>query len=113
MKVSLTKKELLELLTKHFGYEVTECVIAKSFVLYNKLNSAMKKEISTPNNKIASIKLLRTLVHHHTKNDVGLADAKWAVENWPKWIAFVKINNRIPTIKTDYTHSAFPQATLS
>lgn len=40
--------------------------------------------------KIKAIKAIRELV------DLGLADAKWAVENWAAFIAFVEKNDRVP-----------------
>lgn len=64
------------------------------------------EDILKKRKKIEAIKNLRDVsgdipdpipgVPDHTKKLIGLAHAKWAVENWDKWIGFVETHGRIP-----------------
>lgn len=106
MKITVTKPELLAILTAHFHQEVTECTISK-LVGPTKLEVAMAKELHlseiTQSNisgerKIPAIKALRTIV---TECNLGLSESKWAVENWEKWITFYRIKGRVPRFEGD------------
>jgi len=117
MKLSLTKKELLDVLTKHFEHLVTECVIVKGpTTISNYLESRMTEKFGKVRfpgeRKIEAIKYLREILYDRLKDTHGLADSKWAIENWDRWIEFVKIHGRMPIIKVDYYHS-IATATLS
>jgi len=106
MKVTVTKIELLSILTEHFRHPVTECVISKeSSRLWSHIECAMTKEVGavrfSSDKKISAIRSLRALV-----DNMGLFESKWAIENWKEWIAFVKKNDRVPRItSTEIGHS--------
>jgi ribosomal protein L7/L12 len=100
MKITVTKSELLRILSAHFNQEITECTICKSTGPC-KIEVLLAKELGLPHitqsnisgaNKIPAIKALRTVV----ADNLGLAEAKWAVENWEKWIGFVRSKDRVP-----------------
>ncbi len=101
MNVTLSKEELLSILSKQFGYNVTKYVISKSpdpEALETKVLEGLKPLVKNQvnylelrANRISAIKKLREIVC-----DLGLAEAMWAIDNWEKWIAFVKKNNRTP-----------------
>lgn len=104
MKIQISKTELLEIMSKHFNMAVSEVVISKSPTLHLKirenLGKALRHEVTLTekclNNgphKIPAIKALREL-----NPGMGLADAKFAIENWDKWIGFIQEKGRIPTI---------------
>lgn len=99
MKITVTKLELLSILSSHFNREITECTISKNtgpckielrFAKELKLSEITQSSISGAN-KILAIKALRTV-----NPGMGLAEAKWAVENWEKWIGFVRTKGRAP-----------------
>ena len=116
MKISLTKKELLSILTQHFGQDVSECVIVKgpsalSSYLERRMTEKFGKPRFEPGRKIEAIKYLREIIHDQSKETLGLADAKWACENWNRWIVFIQTFKRMPVIKFD--PSSFLNVTLA
>jgi len=103
MKITISKAEMLRVMSEHFRIEVTEVVISKnnSAVVDNFLTK-MAKEMGTTNitegmlggaNKIPAIKALRTVTSY------GLAEAKWAVENWGAYIKAYTKFGRQPKIE--------------
>ena len=95
MKIKVTKAELLAIVSKTLGFEVTEVVIAKpANTVWTDFLTKLAKEMCLgyadaetikPEHKIPAIKALRTLTGY------GLAEAKWAVENWSAYSkAFIK-----------------------
>lgn len=109
MRISVTKRELQSILSSHFKTNVTEVEIDGG---NPDIVSMLKQKIGLvidPVNKIQSIKELRTITAIDPKifNYVlGLAEAKWAVENWARFLNFVEKNGRIP-------HSGFSNGILS
>ncbi len=102
LTLSITKEELLNILTNNLDPGViTEC-LQKHFncpeLVWDWANNWASKlesiETLFPDmaysQKISAIKELRT------RTGIGLADAKYAVENWNKWFGFVKANDRLP-----------------
>lgn len=116
MKITVTKAELLEILSKHFGVEIMECTIAKPSTLAKDITDFLKDTVMksvgtlrmatlpvnaqtwTGENKIPAIKALREWYHGKYKDNLGLAEAKWAIENWDQWIGFVIKRGRAPKI---------------
>jgi hypothetical protein len=78
MKIELTKSQLL----------------AKADLI----EQEMAKYNYTGTQKIMAIKALRQLSSDQkwSGNTMLLADAKWAVENYPRFIAFVREHDRLP-----------------
>lgn len=102
MKIALTKPELLKILSKHFGEDITDLTITKGsnfhMILMEKLSKIICIPVAPamvfpPDKKIPAIKALREVVP-----GTGLAEAKWAIENWNEWIAFVAKHGRAPEI---------------
>ena len=92
MKLTLTKSDLLNILSNSLGTLVTEVEFTDGYTsLYTHISSAVSTYMDSPDNKIRRIKALRGAVP-----GMGLADAKWIIENWTRWIAFVRNHNRIP-----------------
>lgn len=103
MKINLSRKELLSILSSRFGYEVTDYTITKEPRYVENLTIRMEHMNAWPiraDNKIACIKALRTEVPN-----MGLAEAKWAIENWPQWSAAAKKFNAAP--KMVFVNNAF------
>jgi len=108
MQIRVTKVELLEIMSAHFGREITEVVIAKPPAAYEAFLNKLEKEMQIdhlteavlfePHHKIPAIKALRGLVPSY-----GLGDAKWVIENWMQWSAFFKSKGRIPNIKGSFS----------
>lgn len=107
MKITLTKTELLAILNQKFGPEITDVAIsnppgpAKETPFFRRIINQMAMELQYPvtitvvcpaDKKIAAIKALRGFVP-----GMGLAEAKWAIENWNRWITFVKGHDREPS----------------
>jgi ribosomal protein L7/L12 len=106
MKINISRKELLSILTKHFGEEVTECVIAKTNYLAEVLQNAMSKHFNCPidciaglthsTDKISAIKYLREI-----EPKFGLFTAKAFIENWDKFIDMTRKLGRYPKVMND------------
>jgi hypothetical protein len=107
MKLTLTKDELLVILAHKFGSEITDVSVInpprppKELPLFRRLINQLAMELQYPvtitvvcpaDKKIAAIKALRGFVP-----GMGLAEAKWAIENWNRWITFVKGHDREPS----------------
>lgn len=103
MKITLTKRELLDMLYDKFGFKFSEVDIVPDTdndISAAKCQQAVEIPLSK-GKKIDAIKALRevagnTNVTGLSECRLGLADAKWAVENWPKWIEFVRNFGRLP-----------------
>lgn len=104
MKLHVTKQEMLDLLTRALSVKVTGFTIAKE-TKADVIESAMSVQFGTDrfplNKKIEAIKLLRTVVLENCMWSMGLSEAKYAVENWVKWIAFVSKHKRVPVFNYD------------
>lgn len=99
MKINATKKEICELLSKATGIEVTDFSVKKT-ASFNaqKFIDAVKNLDYLGSQKITAIKAIREVAGYDKNNHchLTLSNAKWAVENWPQWIAFVKEKGRLP-----------------
>ncbi len=100
MKVSLKKTELLNIISKYLRVKVDAFEIE---LPGTEIVAALQKAIEgldyTGSQKIAAIKAFRTVAAPFLANKgdvVGLADAKWAIENWEKLLKFVGDNARLP-----------------
>lgn len=108
MKISISKTELLKLLTEHFNFSVTDVSINKEpSTLAQNILREMEKElgdsnVTKPDRKILAIKAIRTILSNRG-TFMRLAEAKWVIENWHQWIEFVKKYNRIPVINNVYS----------
>ena len=113
MKVTLTRAELLKILTSHLGYEVTELTISKEPKKneYNRIANALAAKLGWTQNsitpgerfgahKIPAIKALREIIP-----GLGLAESKWIIEHWQDWSYYVVKHNRIP--KVQFTGSGY------
>jgi len=109
MKIAVNKSELLSIMTKHFGIDITEVTITKGFTYHVSIMEIMSKILGltvsssrmfSPEMKISAIKALREAVP-----GTELAEAKWAIENWNTWISFVAKTGRIPKIEGDMWNS--------
>jgi len=101
MRITLTKPQLLNILANHFNTPVEDVVIADpQSDLADKIEWEMRR-YNLVTEKIAAIKHLRQVsVDHNWDNGriMYLADAKWAIENFDRYVAFVRNNNRLPII---------------
>lgn len=107
---------MLKVLSNHFGSEVEDFVISKSHTFHARLMECLVREMNldykgngsdlqgfiTGANKIPAIKALRVAVAEIDKTTFGLADAKWAVENWATFYAFIKSKGRLPKIENHW-----------
>lgn len=112
MKITATKEQICEILSRAVGSTVTDfCVsnpVKRSKAFAEKFRAAIKGLNYLAHEKIPAIKKLREIAGDRKEEGyytckLKLADAKWAVENWEKWIAFVELNGRLP--KDDYLHN--------
>ena len=93
-------------MSRAIGLTITDFCVCNPFA--EKFRAAIKGLNYLDNQKIEAIKKLREVAGDKKQNGFNvsklrLADAKWAVENWEKWIAFVELNGRLP--KDDYLWS--------
>lgn len=107
MKIAVTKPELLQILSAHFNQDVTECTITKPIaILAKRIEAALCTKLGlkrvtqtalSGSSKIPAIKIIREVIANNNNNNYpGLAETKWAVENWERWIEFVRQNDRLP-----------------
>ncbi len=99
MKITLSRAEFTDILSKHFGMLVEDFSIKKGgqSVLAKNLTELIGSNYGLNNpNKIQSIKNLREFYLNQTSKSMGLADAKGAIEQFPKYLDFVSKYNRFP-----------------
>lgn len=99
MKIQLTTPELLAILTKHFKTTVEEIVIANVPTMADIIHKAISALDYNYSQKIQAIKTLRQVGLDNKWNDgitIGLANAKWAVENYTRFITYVRTNGNLP-----------------
>ena len=97
-KISISQTELLDTLSRAYGFKVDEVLITteKTESLADKLSVIIKEFPDyRATQKIAAIKRLLELKRDSSEY-MPLANAKWAVENWEKFINFVRKENRLP-----------------
>lgn len=98
-QITLTKPELLTILSSHYGFTVVDATIATEPTLAKAIREVVEQFDYRSTQKIAAIKALRQLSVDRKLCDVGimgLADAKWAIEHFDEFIAFVEKNDRLP-----------------
>ena len=98
MKIEITKQDLLRFLSKRMGMEVTDVVVVSGVRMADMIRKAIGGLDYKFSQKIMAIKALRQLATDEkwVEVTIGLADAKWAVENFNDFIAFVEKNDRLP-----------------
>ena len=96
MKISITKEEIKAILSAHFGVRVENFDIVESEPL--KLVDKIKEAITSPLDKLQkSVNIGKLMIlSEKLKQPMIYSDAKWAIDNWPEWIAFVDRYNFIP-----------------
>jgi ribosomal protein L7/L12 len=122
MKILLTKPELLKILSTHFDVEVTDLTVHKTAHTITKLReglartmvrnghtpitdtadlTVMARQMNEPSHKIPAIKALRTVVQDMgLRSDIyGLAEAKWAVENWCQFCDYLINKGKLPKVQ--------------
>jgi hypothetical protein len=114
MKITLTTAEANKILVAYYANSLN---IAQSTVDVEIIpdGNIIVKEIEAavngagPDNgqyKIARIKALRTITNKYaiTPNDLmGLADAKYAIENWQKYLSYILLHGKLPANGFAYT----------
>lgn len=116
MVVKLTRKEMINFVSIGMRQVIDQVIIRKekksnlADTIIRKLNeSDLSFKITAfsgppADKKIQTIKTLRKVVGYEK---IGLADAKCAVENWPKWIKAVREFNKIPVIENHWNNPSF------
>jgi len=106
-QITLTKPELLVILSSHYGFTVVDATITTEPTLAKAIREVVEQFDYHSTQKIAAIKALRTLsVDKKLYGEggvMGLADAKWAIEHFSDFITFVEKNDRLPA--PDYSRS--------
>ena len=111
MKIILTLSEAIEKLQRSFSGDIAGDIqveitgINTSWV--DVLNSSISSLRYWSDEKIRAIKLLRELSKQYNlysdNTAMGLADAKYAVENWHDFVRFITNNGRLP-VRDFYTN---------
>ena len=99
--ISLTKPELLTILSSHYGFTVVDVELIQPSTMAADIRKTIEQFDYRGSQKIAAIKALRQLGLDQKWNGgvvIGLADAKWIIEHFSDFIAFVENNNRLPVI---------------
>lgn len=107
MKVIFTLVEVEKFLRRHLNLmddtkivisrpRKAKAVVSPEVVKAQELIEAIQKLDYTYTQKIAAIKLFREYV------SCGLAQAKWAIENWGQVRNFMACNQRLPKFEGDY-----------
>ena len=93
MKIKITIEEITRLIQSTYNLPAdTKVVIVRKTSTPYEVTKLIEDitALNFQNQKIPAIKRFRELVPS------GLAEAKWAVENWPTVTAWLKTNKRIP-----------------
>ena len=98
-QITLTKPELLTILSSHYGFTVVDASIVTEPALAKVIREVVEQFDYRSSQKIAAIKALRQASVDHKWSPLGimgLADAKWAIEHFSDFIACVEKNDRLP-----------------
>lgn len=100
MKATITKAELLMILSEHFNMAVTNVEIVNriELTLAEKIEAAIRPLAFTSHEKILAVRTLRDLSKedHEFPYQFGLADSKWAIENFDSFLSFIRHHGRLP-----------------
>jgi hypothetical protein len=104
MTITLTNAEALEILTAYWQDRMKLDIppVVTIGATRNDLAQQLNQFVGVirADNKIQSIKNLRTAVQSIPELAcpviLGLADSKWAVENWDRFVNFVASQGRLP-----------------
>lgn len=99
MKITLSRAEFTDILSKHFGMLVEDFSIKKggqSVIAKNLIELIGSNYGLYHPNKIQSIKNIREYHLNSFGKTMSLADAKGAIEQFPKFLDFVSKYNRFP-----------------
>jgi hypothetical protein len=101
MKITITKVEALQILTRHFddiiGTFTTVEISDIAMEWVKPLFESVEQYRYTSDQKIIAIKaLIRACVDLKLEYTLGLADAKWAIEHWYDFRNFVTTFQRLP-----------------
>jgi hypothetical protein len=97
MKVTIRKEEIKAVLSAYFRLDVTDFVIAPAEP--SPLGKRIRAKVDRPLDmalKFGNVKALRNVMAA-VGSHIGLQDAKWAIEHWLEFIAFVDEYNRLPS----------------
>ena len=97
--ISISKPELLTILSSHYGFTVVNVEVVQPSTMAMEIRKTVEQFDYRGSQKISAIKAIRQLGIDQKWNDgivIGLADAKWAIENFVEFISFVETNDRLP-----------------
>jgi hypothetical protein len=96
MKIRITREEIRQVLSGYFHTEVEDFIIdaTKPSELGNLLRNRLVQP-EAQSLRMVNCKALRKIAES-LGTPISLADVKWALENWIKWIEFVDVYNRLP-----------------
>ena len=112
IKIKLTRAELLDIVSKYMGFTIAEVTIeppvrkimvrSNAPLSYDILqefrktfnsNSLIAEFIKDhPEHQIAIIKKIREM------SGMGLAESKWAFQNWTRWFDWINAHGRYPKV---------------
>lgn len=96
MRCAVNREELRAILSKHFNMEVEDFVIVPAKpspmgqCIRGVLTNPVKGGAMVPN-----IRALRSMCAE-LKHPINIPDARWAIENFDRYIEFVDVYNRLP-----------------
>ena len=96
MKIRITREEIRQVLCGYFHTEVEDFIIEATNP--STLGEVFRKQLVQPEAqslRMVNCKALRNIAES-IGTPINLADVKWALENWIKWIEFVDVYNRLP-----------------
>ena len=96
MKIRITREEIRQVLSGYFHTEVEDFIIEATNP--STLGEVLRKQLVQPEAqslRMVNCKALRNIAES-IGTPINLADVKWALENWIKWIEFVDVYNRLP-----------------
>ena len=100
MKIVLTKTEVINTIKLHYNLPDTfELKIVDVIIPYNiqKAVAHIDQIGIRGDNKISCIRTFRDyFIDSNKQNTVGLADAKWIIENWQKAKDYINAYGRLP-----------------
>ena len=96
MKIRITREEIRQVLSGYFHTEVEDFIIDTTKP--STLGEVFRKQLIQPEAqslRMVNCKALRNIAES-IGTPINLADVKWALENWIKWIEFIDVYNRLP-----------------
>jgi hypothetical protein len=95
-KISLTNAELCSILSTHYNFQIESVEILPASSLTVEIDKVIAPFLKV-RQPINAIKALREMAVAHQWNPIGLAEAKWAIDNYSLFMDYIQRKGCLPS----------------